>query len=270
MKMRQIAFRPVVWGVASLSVLALALVYRWQVYPWRASPPESPAKIETLWNQVESAAIPDPDPWSPAELPALDLNRVSELAELVRPRASVVPSRSATEVGEHAKQWLDALLSWSGGASGEPADLCAPFQAGPIIPHLTLGRLALARSEFVGSDPSLRAALRLGGVLRRRGTLIAFLVGLQLASDAAAWARAHDVPMRGPLADYAPTRRELLSALARDHVCHERMLRTEDASPLGLRTILTNKTREVEMLHWWLGSGRDPVRASIDRSIGFN
>lgn len=265
------------WGTLLATGVGLLGAYWSLVRPWRQPPPEPPERVEALWEQVQRFAVPNADPLAPADLPPIAEGKLRQVAQLVRPEGGVVPTLPPSVLSADAVGLLDSLVIWSRGKPSPlaPSDRCEVSENVSVLPYLTLGRLALARAEPSVDDPYLVAALRLGRVLRRRGNLTTFVGGLALASDAAAWSKARGVPPGEEMRRLAPTRQELLSALARGSVCIERLV-GEEVQPypgvLGLFWIdghVVDLSREIQMLRWCSGRQFDEIVGHQDDFAGF-
>lgn len=203
-------------GVVVVVSLGLGLV-AWRLWgPGIAWPGTPPDEIARRWTEVEQIAGPTVDgPASPRLLAAIAAFKAHG-----EPPADD-PKIDADSLGPDIRRALDELVAWDH-EGGEVLDTCMSTE---VVTLHRLGRVAL-RSAAAADDPVFTAALRLAAGLRRRGQLLAGVVGFGLADTALEVVNERGWDVRA-LAPWRPTEAELRGVLARESVCS---LRTIDAA----------------------------------------
>lgn len=217
--------------LGALALVFVVIVAGWWVFvrPWTAWPGPR-TELDARWAKVEAwAGNPPvkPDAARPETLRlGEDVRKLDQEADDLVPAAddSLPP---LTEPTEGTRAAIDAIVTWHGrGApigSGCAPDLPEPFV--PPIEVLRAGRATIASAGSAPDDPRMEAVLHLASELRQTGSLLEAMVGVRLAADAAATAKARGIAPNDAFLRFRPRREEVFPTIARDFVCGYRWVR---------------------------------------------
>lgn len=221
--------RVVLFGLAALAfgfLLAVA-IFALRLYPWVAMPSEPRAAIEQRWHKVtELAKVRGGS------------GEESMLLEAAQAFRSMSPPGDATRVArstltEEQSKALDTLVHWhtehGGFAERSCKDADAQLSRG-ALPMFRLGQMALLAAEGANDRVLVEAVLDMASQARRKGRLVEFAVGAELAQKAAEWSRDRGVAFPPAFNRFRPTVDELRRAMARDAVCVASLIEGEGLS----------------------------------------
>ena len=215
--------------LAGLLVVLVVFVAAWWIFvrPWTAWPGPR-AELDARWAEVEAWARNPAGASSPSEtdrLLAEGVRKLDEPFEHLTPAADdSLPVLADPTGGTRAA--IAAILTWHMQdvplGSGCMADMQPRV---PPIETLRAGRAALAFASAEPGDPRVDAVLHLASEMRRRGSLLEGMVGVRLAADAVATAKARGTRPNDAFLRWRPRKDEPFETVARDVVCGYRWLR---------------------------------------------
>lgn len=209
-------WRALVLILLGLLIAGSTVFYFVNLRPWLTFPSESEESIRTRWARVEKwAEVP------PATRGDTHLRTAVRLTDSYLGRGN--KPVAFADLDADVRRGLTELETWSTREGGFAPGTCdAPSV--PTLKLVKLGQLALASAEATDVDRALAAA-HLGAVVRRRGvTLLEVLVGFNIASDVAKWAKRVSGKLPSSFAPHAPTGSELHAAYAREAVCSAQLV----------------------------------------------